>query len=64
MWPEYCTRCSSGDVARAWLAEPTDELKLTLHPRAKYSVGTLPEPTQGVRLLIGLKVVYLMMKSH
>ncbi len=36
-----------------WLAEPTDELKLTLHPRAKYSVGTLPEPTQGVRLVIG-----------
>ena len=23
-----------------WLAEPTDELKLTLHPRAQYSVGT------------------------
>ncbi len=36
-----------------WLAEPTDELKLTLHPRAKYSVGTLPELTQGVRLVIG-----------
>ena len=36
-----------------WLAEPTDELKLTLHPRALYSVGTLPEPTHGVRLVIG-----------
>ena len=36
-----------------WLAEPTDELKLTLHPRAQYSVGTLPEPTHGVRLVIG-----------
>ena len=36
-----------------WLAEPTDVLKLTLHPRAQYSVGTLPEPTHGVRLVIG-----------
>jgi len=36
-----------------WLAEPTDELKLTLHPRAAYSVGTLPTPANGVRLVIG-----------
>lgn len=36
-----------------WLAEPTDELKLNLHPRAPYSLQTLPAPTHGVRLLIG-----------
>ncbi len=36
-----------------WLAEPTEELKLTLHPRAQYSAGTLPVPTHGVRLVIG-----------
>ena len=37
----------------AWLAEPTDELKLNLHPRAPYSINTLPEPNHGIRLLIG-----------
>lgn len=37
----------------AWLAEPTDELKLNLHPRAPYSINTLPEPSHGIRLLIG-----------
>lgn len=36
-----------------WLAEPTLELKLNLHPRAQYSINTLPEPSHGVRLLIG-----------
>lgn len=37
----------------AWLAEPTNELKLNLHPRAPYSISSLPAPTAGVRLLIG-----------
>ena len=37
----------------AWLAEPTDELKLNLHPRAPYSINTLPEPHHDIRLLIG-----------
>ena len=37
----------------AWLAEPTEELKLNLHPRAPYSINTLPEPSHGIRLLIG-----------
>lgn len=36
-----------------WCAEETDALKLNLHPRAKYSINTLPEPVQDVRLLIG-----------
>lgn len=36
-----------------WCAEQTDALKLNLHPRAKYSINTLPEPVQDVRLLIG-----------
>ena len=37
----------------AWLAEPTAELKLNLHPRAPYSINTLPKPSHGIRLLIG-----------
>ena len=37
----------------AWLAEETRELKLNLHPRAPYSINTLPIPEHGVRLLIG-----------
>ena len=37
-----------------WCAENDGALKLNLHPRAKYSIKTLPEiPTAGVRLLIG-----------
>ncbi len=36
-----------------WCSEPTEALKLNLHPRAKYSVSTLPEPIARVRLLIG-----------
>ncbi|OIQ24639.1 16S rRNA (uracil(1498)-N(3))-methyltransferase [uncultured Vibrio sp.] len=36
-----------------WCAEETDGLKLNLHPRAKYSINTLPEPISKVRLLIG-----------
>ncbi|HAS6348952.1 TPA: 16S rRNA (uracil(1498)-N(3))-methyltransferase [Vibrio vulnificus] len=37
----------------AWCAEEYDGLKLNLHPRAKYSINTLPEPIHKVRLLIG-----------
>ncbi len=36
-----------------WCAEQTDALKLNLHPRARYSINTLPEPVTKVRLLIG-----------
>lgn len=36
-----------------WCEEETDALKLNLHPRAKYSINTLPTPVQDVRLLIG-----------
>ncbi len=37
----------------SWLAEPFDGLKLNLHPRARYSINTLPEPVTALRLLIG-----------
>ncbi|AMG30168.1 16S rRNA (uracil(1498)-N(3))-methyltransferase [Grimontia hollisae] len=37
----------------AWMQEPFDGLKLNLHPRAKYSINTLPEPVSRLRLLIG-----------
>ncbi|MZI92679.1 16S rRNA (uracil(1498)-N(3))-methyltransferase [Vibrio sp. CAIM 722] len=36
-----------------WCAEHSDGLKLNLHPRARYSINTLPEPVTKVRLLIG-----------
>lgn len=36
-----------------WCAEEYDGLKLNLHPRANYSINTLPEPVSKVRLLIG-----------
>ncbi|CAM4300293.1 16S rRNA (uracil(1498)-N(3))-methyltransferase [Vibrio astriarenae] len=36
-----------------WCNEEFDGLKLNLHPRAKYSINTLPTPVEKVRLLIG-----------
>ncbi len=42
-----------GELLDQPLAEPTEELKLNLHPRAPYSINTLPEPSHGIRLLIG-----------
>ncbi len=37
-----------------WCAEKDGSLKLNLHPKAQYSIRTLPEiPAEGVRLLIG-----------
>lgn len=36
-----------------WCAEDDSSLKLNLHPRAKYTINTLPEPLEKVRLLIG-----------
>ncbi len=36
-----------------WCSEPSEALKLNLHPRAQYSINTLPEPINKVRLLIG-----------
>ncbi|NOU51729.1 16S rRNA (uracil(1498)-N(3))-methyltransferase [Pseudoalteromonas sp. JBTF-M23] len=37
----------------AWLTQPSDELKLTLHPRAEHSIKTLPAPHSGVRFIVG-----------
>lgn len=36
-----------------WCQEPSAALKLNLHPRAEYSINTLPEKSQHIRLLIG-----------
>ena len=52
---EQCGRNRVPIIRRAmplsdWLAEPTDDLKLNLHPKAQLSVNTLPTPTAGVRL--------------
>ncbi|MDE1332754.1 16S rRNA (uracil(1498)-N(3))-methyltransferase [Vibrio aestuarianus] len=56
-----CEQCGRNSVPvirpimqlEAWCAEQSDALKLNLHPRAKYSINTLPEPVTKVRLLIG-----------
>lgn len=36
-----------------WCEEEYEGLKLNLHPRAPYSINSLPEPVQKVKLLIG-----------
>lgn len=36
-----------------WCGEEYDGLKLNLHPRADYSINTLPTPVEQVKLLIG-----------
>lgn len=36
-----------------WCEEEYQGLKLNLHPRAPYSINSLPEPVQRVKLLIG-----------
>ena len=38
---------------QSWLEEKTDQQCLNLHPRAQYSIKTLPAPEHGVRLMIG-----------
>jgi 16S rRNA (uracil1498-N3)-methyltransferase len=36
-----------------WCSTSSDAVKLTLHPRAKYSINTLPEKLTNISLLIG-----------
>lgn len=36
-----------------WISQSTQQLRLTLHPKAEKSIRHLTIPTQGVRLLIG-----------
>ena len=36
-----------------WLAQASDELKVTLHPRAEHSIKTIPAPTNGLRFIVG-----------
>ncbi|ASI89805.1 16S rRNA (uracil(1498)-N(3))-methyltransferase [Vibrio mediterranei] len=56
-----CEQCGRNTIPKIrpimsleqWCAEPSEALKLNLHPRAKYSINTLPEPVTKVRLLIG-----------
>ncbi|BDF95336.1 16S rRNA (uracil(1498)-N(3))-methyltransferase [Pseudoalteromonas sp. KAN5] len=36
-----------------WLAQNSDEIKLTLHPRAEHSIKTIQVPSAGVRFLVG-----------
>lgn len=36
-----------------WCAKNTDAVKLTLHPRAKHSINTLPDKLDNIALLIG-----------
>lgn len=36
-----------------WCSQSSDAVKLTLHPRAKYSINTLPDKLTNIALLIG-----------
>ena len=36
-----------------WLSQSSDELKLTLHPRAEHSIKTITAPTDGLRFIVG-----------
>lgn len=36
-----------------WLAQSTNALKLTLHPRASDTIKSLEKPTKGIRFLVG-----------
>ncbi len=36
-----------------WLAQPSEELKLTLHPRAEHSIKTIQPGPAGVRFIVG-----------
>ena len=47
-----------------WCAENDGALKLNLHPRAQYSIKTLPSiPKRGFVYLLVQKAVYLLKKS-
>lgn len=56
---EQCGRNMVPDIRpmmklQDWCAENDGALKLNLHPKAQYSIRTLPEiPKEGIRLLIG-----------
>lgn len=36
-----------------WLAQDTSALKINLHPKAEYSIMSIPEMNQRIRLLVG-----------
>jgi 16S rRNA (uracil1498-N3)-methyltransferase len=38
---------------KQWLAQKSDAIKLTLHPRAQHSIKTISVPQAGVRFLVG-----------
>ncbi|MEI5639461.1 MULTISPECIES: 16S rRNA (uracil(1498)-N(3))-methyltransferase [unclassified Pseudoalteromonas] len=40
------------DLAQ-WLAQQSNALKVTLHPRAEHSIKTLPYQGEGIRFLVG-----------
>ena len=54
MWSQCCARNSSVNEITRLVCRNDGALKLNLHPRAQYSIKTLPSiPKEGVRLLIG-----------
>ncbi len=36
-----------------WLMQNSDELKITLHPRAEHSIKTISPPNKGLRFIVG-----------
>ncbi|OCQ20688.1 16S rRNA (uracil(1498)-N(3))-methyltransferase [Pseudoalteromonas luteoviolacea] len=49
----FVTKIHTPMTLEQWLSQKSEELKLTLHPRAAHSIKTLPQPDHGVRFLVG-----------
>ena len=41
------------ETLESWCHKKTDAVKITLHPRASYSINTLPDNINNIQLLIG-----------
>lgn len=49
----FITKIHAPIKIERWLEQTSDELKITLHPRAEHSIKTIPEPSNGLRFIIG-----------
>ena len=44
---------NSVETLESWCSKETEAVKITLHPRASYSINTLPDNIHNIQLLIG-----------
>ncbi|PAJ74916.1 16S rRNA (uracil(1498)-N(3))-methyltransferase [Pseudoalteromonas sp. NBT06-2] len=49
----FITKIHAPIKIESWLDQPSDELKITLHPRAEHSIKTISNPIKGLRFIIG-----------